>query len=458
MQLDHIGSARPANQSDSKKIKKIGPALAAATCSVLGLGVAPALAQGEPESWDFDLATLYYAESDNRVTAIEPVFSATKNFAEGETLNLKAVFDSLTGASPNGATPSDVVQTFTKPSGNSTYRAEAGETPLDDTFMDTRVALSANWRAPIDREWEYTAGAYVSGEYDYFSVGSNGAIKRYLNGKNTALNAGLSVSFDTIKPEGDLPIGLSEMPIPGSINETAVRNASRDGATDTKNIVDMLFGVTQIINRQTIMQFNYSMSWSDGYLNDPFKVLSVIDTDPLGANYGGNLSNAEGNIYLYEARPDSRMKHSLYWQAKYALENGDVIDGSYRFMLDDWGIHSHTFDFRYRWDMGDSYLEPHVRYYLQSEADFYHRYIGSDVYNGGSPTIKEASADERLGEMDAMTLGLKYGMKMSNGHEVNMRVEYYLQSHSGEAGIGKLASQELYPDSDAIIFQVGYSF
>jgi hypothetical protein len=228
-------------------------------------------------------------------------------------------------------------------------------------------------------------------------------------------------------------------------------DASRDGTSDSKTIIDALFGVTQVINRNTIIQFNYSVSLSDGYLTDPFKVLSVID-DITGGNFveGGN------NVYLYEARPDSRIKHSLYWQTKYALANGDVIDGSYRFMFDDWGINSHTFDFRYRWQLGSSYLESHFRYYIQSEADFYKRYITETEYNAGN--LKEATADYRLGDLDGMTVGLKYGHKLDNDHEINMRVEYYLQSNSGDEGFGLLKDQDLYPDTKALIFQVGYSF
>ena len=133
-------------------------------------------------------------------------------------------------------------------------------------------------------------------------------------------------------------------------------------------------------------------------------------------------------------------------------------DGSYRFMLDDWGINSHTFDFRYRWQLGSSYLEPHLRYYMQSEADFYKRYITESEYNSGNPTLTEATADYRLGDLDGMTVGLKYGHKLDNETEFNMRVEYYLQSSTGDDGFGLLKDQDLYPDTKALIFQVGYSF
>lgn len=443
------------NQATSR-FKKIAPALAAASCSLLG--ISDAIAQESNGDWKFDVATLIYAESDSRVSAAEPVFNATKTYVDGEILNVKLVFDSLTGASPNGATPSDTAQTFTRPSGNGEYTADPNESPLDDTFKDTRGALSGSWTAPINRDWDYTVGAYGSKEYDYLSLGLNGGLKHYINQKNTALNFGLSFSADAIEPEGGNPLGLARMATPGTPSFDADYDASRADSSDNKTIIDAMFGVTQVINANTIMQFNYGLSLSDGYLNDPFKVLSVID-DNAGPNFGGNFQDGGGNnVYLYESRPDSRMKHTFYWQTKYALDNGDVIDGSYRFMIDDWGINSHTLDFRYRWDLGDSYLEPHLRYYMQSEADFYKRYLTSTEYNSGVTSIKEASSDERLSEMNAYTIGIKYGYKLSDDSEINVRAEYYMQSHSGDNGFGKLTSQDLYPDSNAIIFQVGYSF
>jgi len=444
MQLKKHNTMKRVKRLNTREAKKIGPALAAATCGVLGIASTPALAQGEPGTWDFDVANLYYAESDSRVTAVEPVFSATRYFSDDRQLNLKAVFDTLTGASPNGATPSDQVQTFTRTSGGQTYDVEANDAPLYDGFRDTRVALSASWLAPLNREWEYTASVYGSSEFDYTSIGTGGTIKRYLNNKNTALNTGLFVSFDTVNPPNGTPPPLAEM-----------ARIARNDSDDSKTIIDALFGVTQVINRQTIMQLNYSLSQSSGYLNDAYQLLSVIDLNP-GLNYGGNFQVGGNNVYLYEARPDSRMKHSIYWQTKYALENGDVIDGSYRFMLDDWGINSHTFDFRYRWDLGGSYIEPHFRYYMQSKADFYQRYIGSDEYSAGNLT--EATADYRLGDMDALTVGMKFGWKLKNNKEINTRIEYYLQRNTGDNGVGLLRAQDLYPDNRAIIFQVGYSF
>ena len=50
----------------------------------------------------------------------------------------------------------------------------------------------------------------------------------------------------------------------------------------SKDVTNILLGITQVINRHTLVQFNYSLSQSDGYLNDPYKILSVVDS-VLGA-------------------------------------------------------------------------------------------------------------------------------------------------------------------------------
>lgn len=435
--------------------------LTTATLALLGATATGVEARGKPGEWDVDTAVLFYSEADDRVQAIEPVFEFTRNYEDDRKLVVKAVADALTGASPNGATPSDQPQTFTRPSGKGSYTVQAGENPLDDTFHDTRGALSATWSSPLGRDYAYTSGVYGSAEYDYLSLGVNGSISRYLNDKNTTLTFGLALSGDTISPEGNLPVGLSRMPV--NVNKTdetfqSEFAATRGSDSDTKTLIDLLFGVTQVINRSTIMQFNYSLSQADGYLTDPFKIVSVID-DQAGSNFGGNLLGADGNaIYLYEKRPDSRLKHALYWQTKTMLDNGDVVDGSYRFMVDDWGITSHTVDLRYRYAMGASYLEPNVRVYLQSEADFYERYLTATDYNGGVPRVQEVSADYRLGEMLSTTLGVKWGYHLNEDNEFSVRVAYMKQSSSGDEGIGRLATQELYPDTDAYWLQLGYTF
>jgi hypothetical protein len=98
---------------------------------------------------------------------------------------------------------------------------------------------------------------------------------------------------------------------------------------------------------------------------------------------------------------------------------GKVLDASYRYMTDDWEIDSHTVDLRLRWPLGESsYIEPHLRFYTQSEADFY-----TISLVDGVELPRFASADYRLGNFDAITAGLKYGWRTRNGNEMSIRAE-----------------------------------
>ena len=64
--------------------------------------------------------------------------------------------------------------------------------------------------------------------------------------------------------------------------------------------------------------------------------------------------------------------------------------------------------------------QPHFRYYQQRAAEFYQPFIMGDA------TVSSfASADYRLGEMTAYTIGIKYGIKTPSGNERAFRLEYY---------------------------------
>ena len=60
--------------------------------------------------------------------------------------------------------------TFTRPSGQGSYQVDPGETPLDDTFRDTRVALSGGYSMPLGRVTSWDVGLYGSTEHDYTSL------------------------------------------------------------------------------------------------------------------------------------------------------------------------------------------------------------------------------------------------------------------------------------------------
>lgn len=426
--------------------KHIAGALAMATCNLLGQPVMADTGSGSESPWQFDTALLYYGESD-RVTAVEGVVAATKDFGDEHIFSGKLVLDGLTGASATGAVPQPYVQTFTRPSGKGEYQIAAGETPLDDTFRDTRVQLSGQWTQPLWRDYRISTGGQVSKEYDYLSLSVNGSLARDFNQRNSTLSLGLSYAFDSIDPEGGRPVAFSRMPLRANYASAEAFEqafeATRQRSSDSKNTLDLVLGLTQVINRRTIMQFNYGLSLVDGYMTDPFKMLSVVDEDGVTQDL------------LYEQRPDSRVKHNFYWQIKYAMDSG-VADLSYRFSTDDWDIQSHTLDSKLRFDLSEhTYIQPHFRYYQQSAAEFYRPYL---MASAALPDF--ASADYRIGEMTAYTLGLKYGILMDEGRELAFRLEYYQQDpkNAGFEAPGVLQELDLYPSVKAVMAQVSYRF
>jgi hypothetical protein len=436
------------DMSNSDK-HKVTATLAAATCSLLGSSLPDPVHAQEDSTWDFNTALLYYGEDNDRVQDLSVSVLAKRTLVDDRLLTLGITLDGLTGASPNGALPQSFAQTFTQPSGKRIYSIDASQLPIDDTFKDTRLALTANWQQPLGRLYQFNVGASASREYDYTHLGINGKIARDFNKRNTTLSAGVAIAHDSIEPVGGAPEGLSPMLNVGDLSN---RNKS-----DTKDIFDVVVGVSQVISRDLIVQLNYSYSDSSGYLSDPYKLLSVVDGVSGDAIPRPQLPGIEGpsHVFLYEQRPEDRVKHSLYAQAKH-YRNGKVLDASYRYMTDDWEIDSHTIDLRYRWPIrGTHYIEPHLRFYSQSAAEFYNLSLVD-----GDPLPDYVSADYRLGDFDAITAGLKYGWQTGGGKDMSVRLELYRQSGKVAASqlIGNQVNQDNYPDLNAIILQIGYQF
>lgn len=436
MQLIRFRGSRP-------KLTVLSSGLAAATCSLLGQGAAQAV---EVES-----AVLTYVEP-GRVSVLEAVVQAAKELRNGHRLGFRFVYDALTGASANGATPASHIQTFTRPSGQGTYSVGASKTPLDTTFRDSRYALSGNWKLPLGRLSTGTIGGNFSTEHDYLSVGFSANVTRDFFMRNTTLAAGVSASADRVDPEGGTPTPLSPMIAPTEEEEDDLRRGDEDedsgpgGPAQNKTVLETLIGISQIVDRHTVAQLNFSVSSLTGYQTDPYKLVSVVADEQSGMP-GDPLE------YVYEKRPEQRTKRSLYGELRRRI-GPDMADASYRYFWDDWGIRSHTWELRYDRQLSDRWnLTPHVRFYRQTAADFYHRFLLE-----GTSLPDFASADYRLGTMTTTTLGLDFSHAMGNGHQWRVGADYYLQQgdSSPPDAFGVLRDLDLFPSVDALVFRVGY--
>jgi hypothetical protein len=393
---------------------------------------------------------LFYAEGAGRVKVFEPKANATYDLGGGSSLAATATIDVLSGATPNGAAPYSRPQTFFQPhstsgssgsssSGtNSTYTTGAYELPKDPAFRNLRGALDLDYAFVPAVHQRMDLSGSVSLEDDYVSVGAGGHWSREFNKGSTTLSTGLNVSSDFVSPIGGVFEPLSQMN----------SSISTGPSTKEKLVEDFLIGGTQLISPRSFVQVNYSLSHSSGYLNDPYKIVSVVD------------SSAAPQYYIYESRPGSRLKNSIFTHYRTKALGADVFDLSYRYMADDWGIKSHTVDLSYRayFSGASSWLEPNVRWYRQNAAKFFRAALDT----GEAAGITHVSADQRLGAFSAYTVGLGYGNSSIEDYPWSVRLEYYRQLGK-VAGLppaaGSALSQfDIAPSMAAgwLIFSIGF--
>lgn len=414
--------------------------LMAASCALLSATARAQTAPDSDKSFELDSAVLYYKENAGRVQAIEPVVSLKKDFGDQRVAAGTFTADTLSGATPNGAVPSHKPQTFASPSSTSLtpqpgkktrlYTIAPGDLPQDPNFKEQRFAGDVDWSQPLSLNDSLSVGGHVSTEHDFDSFAAHGDLSHDFNEKNTTLAAGVSVEHDLIQPHGGTPVPDSDYAL-----------YEHEG-NQTKTVTGALIGVTQVLTRTWLTQLNYTVDHSQGYLTDPYRILSVLDST-------GGVTG-----YRYENRPDSRTRQSLYWVSKAAL-GPTVLDVSYRRGKDSWNINSDTVEGHLRIGLGQKmYLEPLARWYHQGRASFYDLYLDR---SGSLPAY--ASADPRLAAFVGTTVGLKLGVSLSRYGELSLRLEEYEQRPSAQSSnLPQLQGLNLNPNLRAGIAQLSWRF
>ncbi|HHC72801.1 MAG TPA: DUF3570 domain-containing protein [Thiotrichales bacterium] len=429
------------------QLNHVRRALASATCALLG-GHASAAPDGG-DGWSVESAVLYYGEKD-RVQVLEPTLFASRELDDENRLVVRGVVDVMSGATPNGAVPTDTPQTFTTAS--SRYTVDADAPPRMD-FEDLRLAFGFDWERTGEGGDRRLLTGDVSVETDYLSMGGGGTWSWDTRDRLTTLSLGVGGNFDWVFPGGGPPAPLD--PLDGAaalhlIQEEDDDDDEGEGGEggfeegEARYGVNTLLGVTQVLSRGALLQLNWTHAEQGGYLNDPYKLLSVVGADgrPVG--------------YRWESRPDRRSSDALFGRLVWQLPLlHHVVHLGHRYYRDDWGVEANTTDLKYRIDLGRRlYLQPHLRYHRQGAADFYRYYLVA-----GEPLPDHASADYRLAEMESRLAGLKVARETKSG-EMALRLEYMVQSGEShpDGAPGILTGYDLYPDLEAAMVQFTWSF
>jgi hypothetical protein len=152
----------------------------------------------------------------------------------------------------------------------------------------------------------------------------------------------------------------------------------------TRSSLSASLGLTQVLNRNAVIQSSISLTRQSGYLSDPYKQVWI------------------NNAVLNDSRPDRRVKFS--WTTRfrqYMQRSRAALVLDYRFFRDDWEITAHTLETTWRQPLGRSWeIAPSVRYYSQSAPDFYAPFYFQ------SPQDGYWSSDYRLATYGALSYRL----------------------------------------------------
>lgn len=364
----------PRNRKRQKKAVSI---LASATASLPLLGLStPVFAQHPPTSNTLGVQYSYFQDwqegGHNRMKIHAPMAWIDAKIAENTQLETSFVLDSMSGASPFY---------------HDTLSGASG-IGIDDT----RYAGDLTVTQYID-DVSVSAGGSYSTEEDYDSIGGSISTRYWSPDKNTVLLVGMNTNHNSIS----------------STNNPLLDETMKDYGA--------IVGVTQILDRESLVQSNVSLEIQDGYLDDPYK---------LGDN-----------------RPSSRDRFA--WLTRYVkyIESSDAaLHFDYRFYTDSWHLLSHTFDFNWYQPVGEDgswIIRPHVRYYSQRKADFYNDLepvdVADDVFY---------SADQRLSSFGSLTFGLGLSHDLGDGYLISASYDFVLTKSGWALTNGSPDIDDLY--------------
>ncbi len=110
-----------------------------------------------------------------------------------------------------------------------------------------------------------------------------------------------------------------------------------------------------MLDKSSVIQTGIQLNFENGYLSDPYKLVSV------------------GDAIVPDARPGSRTEAALLVRYRRAFSDANAaLHLDYRYAQDSWGVVSHTVDVGWYQSLPDGWqLIPALRYYSQQEARFY---------------------------------------------------------------------------------------
>jgi hypothetical protein len=271
-----------------------------------------------------------------------------------------------------------------------------------------------------------------SDEPDFQSNFGNINISHEFNNKLTTLSGGYGLSSNHISRSTDSHSAhANHEPAPGS--EYPALDA-------TSQYHNFNLGFNQVLTKNTLLQLNGTYTLQEGYLTNPYKAVYVrgeitpyeyyqhfVNAQPLN-----ELTKLEvmGFDLFREVRPGQHNQFGISTQINQYIPKFDAaLHANYRYYFDDWGVSSHTFDLSWHQPLPAGFMVvPSVRYYSQSQADFFAPYFLAPRADG------HYSSDFRLSAYGALSGGVTVSKQFAKGVKLEAGFEYY--THQGNLKLG----------------------
>ncbi len=320
------------------------------------------------ESTEIDLLFSYYGQDGQNAavtggSGTEELTDATSALIvniplnEDDVLTADVGISAYTSASSSNVNPLDGDSNRTV----SPFSASSGASRHDVlVHFNPSYSHSSN-----DRNSVTTVNAYVSSEYDYFSVGFGVGYTRLFNEKNTEVSLSGKVYFDKWNPQYPIELrdGFFDSRTTGNGSYAPDFNAFAD---EERNSYSLSLGVSQILGKKLQGAIFMDAVLQNGLLSTPFQRVYFADTDDF---FIEDFQLADD----VERLPDSRFKLPIGGRLNYYLNDTFILRSYYRFYYDDWGIAAHTASLEVPIKLGDVFtLYPNYRFYTQSAADYFY--------------------------------------------------------------------------------------
>lgn len=243
---------------------------------------------------------------------------------------------------------------------------------------------------------------------------------------------------------------LTTLSMAYAYGDDTVRRNGDDEFEDEAQHQSFNIELSQILTPRLIVNLGVESVTDEGFLNNPYR--SVRYVDPTSAN---------GYSYQAENYPRTRNSDALAIRAMYYLPYRAAIRGEFRVYSDSWGIEAQNAEVSYTHPIGERFeIDANVRYYDQTQADFY-----ADIF-----PFQDAqnflARDKELAAFTNTSIGLgasysfsQQGFWIFSRGAINLAADYVLFEYDNFSDVtagAELGEEPLY-EFDAIVYRASLS-